>query len=347
MRRQPTFDDVASFAGLLSATGRARRANPGSAETLAYLADLESHTVALRDELRDGTYRPGPLRHFTIHEPKRRRISAAPFRDRVVHHALCAVLEPVFEGALTPHSFACRRGMGLHRAVSTAQRHLRRHPYALKCDIRHYFETVDHGLLQEAVARRIRDHEIRTLCGHIIANGMVSMNDGRPTGIPIGNLTSQHFANFHLARMDHWILRRLGNGAYVRYMDDLLMFGDDKAELWRVEDALATYLDERLRLTLKRSISAVYKHTVGVPFLGLRIFRGTVRLQGVARRRLIRKLGAARRALDSGRIDEATYQAKIGGLLGYALAADSVGLRRSVLERHRTCRSRRESRGTS
>ena len=173
------------------------------------------------------------------------------------------------------------------------------------------------------------------------------MNDGRPVGIPIGNLTSQHFANFHLARMDHWILRRLGNGAYVRYMDDLLMFGDDKARLWRLERDLAAYLTNTLRLELKRRISAVYKHTVGVPYLGLRVFRGTVRLQSVARRRLIRKLNAAARTLDAGRIDDATYQAKIGGLLGYALAADSVGLRRSALERHGTHRPHRESSGTS
>jgi len=329
IRPKPQLAEAVTFAALLAAAERARKAQPRSRDTLRWFADLEPNLVDLRRALLAGSWRPGEPRRFVIYEPKRRLISAAPFADRVVHHALCAVLEPIFEAALTPHSFACRKAMGLHRAVEAAQRHLRRYRYALKCDIRHYFETVDNALLSSALERRIADRDIVDVLGRIIAAGSVCERNGRPVGIPIGNLTSQHFANLYLARMDHWILRRIGTGAYVRYMDDLLIFANDKRLLWQLERELAGYLETRLRLELKRSHSAVYRFSIGVPFLGLRVFRGVIRLQAAARRRLRRKMCAARRDFESGRIEHAELQMRVGGLLGYALAADSLRLRRS------------------
>ena len=326
-----TFERVSSFRTLLEAAGRARRANPRNHDTLSFFAELEQNLLELRDDLRDDTYQPGPLRRFVIYEPKERIISAAPFRDRVVHHAVCAVVEPLFERALTPHTFACRRGLGLHRAVLWTQRCLRRRTYALKCDVRHYFETVDHELLRRAVAKRIDDRRIRDLLATIIENGAVGSTHGRPFGLPIGNLTSQHLANYFLMPLDRWILHRIDGNTFCRYMDDLLIMSNGKAMLWDLHERLDAVLKHRFRLTLKREVSAVYKYTVGVPFLGMRIFRGTIRLGGPARRRLIRKLRSAERALLTSRIDEETYRAKVNGLLGYATGASTLALRQSIL----------------
>ncbi len=328
MENTGSFRDIFSFRSLLAAANRAHRANPNNVDTLSFFAELEFNLVQLRQELRIGSYRPGPLRRFVIYEPKRRTISAAPFRDRVVHHALCAAVEPLFERTLTPHSFACRRGLGLHRAVKWAQWCLRRRTFALKCDIRHYFETLDHHLLRRAIARRILDGRVRALFDRIIENGG---GTGGPIGLPIGNLTSQHLANYFLMPVDRWILHRIDGGTYCRYMDDMLILANDKSLLWDLHDRLERVLKERFRLTLKREISAVYKYTIGVPFLGMRVFRGTIRLGGPARRRLIRKFRSAEKALANGRISDDAYRARVNGLLGYATGANTLGLRRSVL----------------
>ncbi len=324
------FDAISSFRYLLAAAERARRANPTNTDAQTFFAELEFNLIELRQELQLGSYRPGPLRRFVIYEPKQRTISAAPFRDRVVHHALCAALEPTFEKTLTPHSFACRRGLGLHRAVLWGQRCLRRRTFALKCDIRHYFETIDIELLRRAVARRVRGRRVRALLDLIIQNGAVAGDIG-PVGLPIGNLTSQHLANYFLMPIDRWILHRINGGTYCRYMDDMLIMANDKSMLWDLHERLGSVLEERFRLTLKREISAIYKYTIGVPFLGMRIFRGTIRLGGPARRRLIRKLRSAERAFANGRIDDDTYRARVNGLLGYATGANTLGLRRSIL----------------
>ncbi|MBU1495065.1 MAG: reverse transcriptase/maturase family protein, partial [Actinobacteria bacterium] len=325
------FERATSFPSLLAASHRARRANRASDDTCRFFVDLEPNLILLRNQLRSGAYQPGPLRHFVIYEPKRRIISAAPFRDRVVHHALCAVLEPVFERVLTPHSFACRRGLGLHRAIASAQRHLRRRSYTLKADVRHYFETIDLTLLRGRVTRLVGDDRVLAVLDRILDNGAVTNRGDGPIGLPIGNLTSQHLANVFLGSVDRWILHRMEGGTYCRYMDDLLVFGDDKCALWNLHDRLERHLADELRLTLKREVSAVYRHTVGVPFLGMRIFRGTIRLGGPARQRLIRKLHRAERDLAARRIDPVTYRARVNGLLGYATGACTLSLRRAIL----------------
>lgn len=327
------FETLSSFHALHAAAVRARRASPHSEETCRFFDELEPNLVVLSRQIRKGTYRPKPLRRFVIREPKRRVIAAAAFRDRITHHALCAILEPAFERTLTPHSFACRRNMGLHRAVLAGQRHLRHCTYVLKCDVRHYFETIDLQLLRSAVTNVIHNNRVLDLLDLIVDNGAVDWIEGRGIGLPIGNLTSQHLANFYLGAVDRWVLERISGGTYCRYMDDVLIFDNDKSRLWKLHDDLEDFLATKLRLTLKTEVSAVFKYTVGVPFLGMRIFRGTIRLSGPARRRLIRKLRANERDLATGRIDDDTYRAKVNGLLGYATGANTLALRRSVIFR--------------
>jgi RNA-directed DNA polymerase len=189
--------------------------------------------------LTDGTYCPGPYHNFFINEPKRRKISAAPFRDRIVHHAVVRVLEPVFEPRFIFDSYVRRRGKGTHAALERAQHFLRRHRYYLKTDIVRFYPNVDHGLLLGVLERRVGDrHDPRLKEGHLGGGSDAELFPWddlsgvlRSKELPIGNLTSQFFSNVLLDQVDHLAKEVLHVPAYVRYADDLVLFGDDKSEL--------------------------------------------------------------------------------------------------------------------
>ena len=155
------WPELTSFANLVAAAEAAAAGKRKRPDVAAFRIDLEPELMRLRRELLEGSYQPGPYRTFTILEPKPRRISAAPFRDRVVHHALTRVLEPVFERRFWRNSFACRTGMGTHKALKQAREGFRRFAYVLKCDVRKYFASIDHDILNEQLARVISDQPAR------------------------------------------------------------------------------------------------------------------------------------------------------------------------------------------
>ena len=244
MKRQGNlWDGMISFENLLhaaQAAARGKRFKPGVAR---FVFDLERQLLRLHEELAGKTYRPGPYRTFTIYEGKTRQISAAPFRDRVVHHALTGVLEPIFERSFIFDSYACRKGKGTHAAVDRCQRFARRYRYVLKADVRKFFPSIDHRVLEGAIARKIKDPDVLWLVGRIIDHSnpqdpvlMWFPGDDlftpteRRRGLPLGNQTSQFFANVYLDPLDHFITDRLGL-SYVRYVDDFLVFADDKRRL--------------------------------------------------------------------------------------------------------------------
>ena len=240
------WEPMTSFENLLRAAhaaARGKRFKPGVAR---FFFHLEPELLRLQAELVARTYRPGPYRTFTIHEGKPRQISAAPFRDRVIHHALTGILEPIFERSLIRDSYACRRGKGTHAAVDRCQEFARRFRYVLKADVRKYFPSIDHAILKGLVARRIKDPHVLWLADRIIdhSNPQDSVpmwfpgdNLFTPTerrrGLPLGNQTSQFFANVYLDPLDHFVTDRLGM-SYVRYVDDFLVFAEDKRRLHEV-----------------------------------------------------------------------------------------------------------------
>jgi retron-type reverse transcriptase len=162
------FDAAISFASLLAAYRRARRGHRRSAQVLAFALELERELLALRTQLGDGSYRPGAYRQFVVYERKPRLISAAPFRDRVVHHAAMAAIEPALDRRFIAHSYACRRGRGTHAAVERYQQWARRYRYVLKLDVAAYFPSIDHEILKAKLARRIGDRRMLALLGVII-----------------------------------------------------------------------------------------------------------------------------------------------------------------------------------
>ena len=262
---------------------RGKRGKPGVATFEHRLAD---RLLVLQDALRDGTWRPGGYVHFVIREPKRRRISAAPFADRVVHHALCNVIEPVFEGLFIPDSFANRPGRGTHLALDRLQSLARRHRYVLLLDIVKHFPSIDHGILLETLGRHLTDARLLALAGHIVASGDGVLDQEyqmvwfpgddllaacRPRGLPIGNLTSQFWSNCYLHPLDQFVTRGLGCRTYLRYVDDMALFSDSKAELWAWKDAIVQRL-AGLRLTVHAETAQVAPVCAGIPWLGFVVY---------------------------------------------------------------------------
>jgi len=220
---------LVAFENLWFAWRRARRGKSRSQGTALFELELEHNLVELQRELTQGTWTPGPFRLFTIYERKARLIAAAPFRDRVVHHAVMGVIEPQLDARFISDSYACRRGKGTHRAVARYQEWARRYRYAMKLDVRRYFPSIDRLLLRDALARRIKDRRVLALLEQIIDSGPEYRERPapfpgddlltpleRPLGIPIGNLTSQFFANLYLDDFDHWIKEVLRCPAYLR-----------------------------------------------------------------------------------------------------------------------------------
>ncbi len=338
------WHELCSWENLLLAYRRASRGKRGHPGAAAFEHRLEDNLARLRRELLARTYGPGGYVSFTIHEPKRRRISAAPFRDRVVHHALCNVIEPAFERSFTADSFANRVGKGTHRALAQCQRSARRFPYVLSCDIRQFFPSIDHEVLQAILRRKIQDEGVLWLIDRILASGAGILageydpvyfpgddlfSPLRPRGLPIGNLTSQFWANCYLNPLDHFVKRELRCPSYVRYVDDLLLFGPDKPTLWGWKLAMENRL-ARLRLTIHPGAHP-RPVTEGIPFLGFVVYpdrRHLKRRKGIHfRRRYWGLLAAARK----GEIQLDRVTASVKGWVNHVRYGNTVGLRKAVL----------------
>ena len=336
-RAKHLFEGVADFGALVEAAGRAAKGKRRQPHVARFLMDLEPEVLRLRRELLDGTWRPGRYRVFSVRDPKPRTICAAPFRDRVVHHALCAVLEPVFERYAVPDSFACRPGKGTLAALRRAQQHARRHAYFGKLDVRRYFSTLDHAALRRLLRRLFADPRVLGLLDRVLDAGAPGSPPGK--GLPIGNLTSQHLANLYLGPLDHYVKETLRVPGYARYMDDVLVFGPDRRTVRAWLEEIERFAGERLRLVLKPEATVLAPVTEGVPFLGFRIFPGVVRLDGHRVRRLRRKLAALERAVENERLAE-DEAAQVGAaLVGWAHHADAHRLLASFQERRAILRA--------
>ncbi len=337
------WPDVVSFENLLLAARKAQKGKRFKDYTARFNLNLEKELFRLRRELTERTYRPGGYKEFVIEEPVRRTISAAPYRDRVVHHALCNVIEPIFERSFIFDSYANRKGKGTHRAVDRFEKYLRQHPYVLKCDIRKYFPAIDHGILKRLVRKRIADEGVLWLVDTIIdgSNLQEQVCDyypgdslttpfERPRGLPIGNLTSQFFGNLYLDGFDHFVKEGLGCRAYLRYVDDFAVFGNDKAGLWEIRERMAEYL-AKLRLRLHPRKTRVFPAKNGCEFLGFYVYPHVRKLKKANVRLFQKRLKRMARAYGKGEVGLESVQASIRGWLGHACQAQSVALRERIL----------------
>lgn len=333
---------ITDFDNLLLAYRKARRGKADRPTVTRFGLDLERELLCLQRQLREHSYRPGAYRLFTIYERKPRQIAAAPFRDRVVHHALMNIIEPPLDRRFIHHSYACRRGKGVHQAVDHFQRCARRYPYVLKLDVQRYFPSIDHRLLKAKLRRLIKDRDCLWLLEQIIDGAPPPATPAtpfpgddlltpleRPVGLPIGNLTSQFFANLYLDRMDHAITERLGCRAYLRYVDDFAVLHDEKGALAALREAIEVLLAaERLRLhPRKRQVMCCRD---GVDFLGYRVFPGFRRLRNDNGLRFARRLRGFAAGYARGELDWPDFNPSVQAWIGHARHGETLGLRRRL-----------------
>lgn len=338
------FDGIANFRALRDAFKRAikgKRKKPGAA---AFTARQETELLKLERQLQDGTYRPGHYTTIELFDPKHRVVSAAPFRDRVVHHALCAVVEPLFARGFIGNSFANRVGKGTHRAISAYERYRDRHAHALRCDIWRYFPSIDHEVLKSGFRRRIACQRTLSLMDRIVdgSNPQEPVNlyfEGddlfspfqRRRGLPIGNLTSQFFANLYLDPLDHFASEVL-RAPYLRYVDDFALFHDDPAVLMEWRKQIDRFL-ERRRLKLHPRKTLIVSTSEPSQFLGFTLLaNGARRLPEENVSRFRNRLRGLRDRWCAHTVDKADIEQRVGSWIAHASHANTWRLRQAIFE---------------
>lgn len=347
------WSSVVSWDNLLLAYDRCRRRKRYKSRATQFEHLALDQLLQLQDDLASETWQPGTYHHFHVTEPKPRLISAAPFPDRVVHHAVVNVLEPIFERRFIFDSYACRKEKGTHRAIARAQHFLRRFPWYLKTDIVKFFPSVDHEFMLDRISRVVADPVLLRLIGRIIDSGAgihaedinphwfpgdQLLDAARPKGLPIGNLTSQFFANVLLDPVDHFIKEVLRVTGYVRYADDLLLFGATKDELWKVRDAVQQLLGEN-RLRLHKNKTHVRLSASGVLFLGLRVWPDETRLSQQAIKRFNRRRRRMQHEFSNGQINCQTVQNSIRCWSAWAEQANASQIRKTLIRKIRLTRA--------
>lgn len=270
-------------------------------ESLRYLFHLENELIYLQQKLFAMAYKPEPYRYFMIYEPKEREISIAGFTDRIVHHALINILEPIYEPMFIDQSYATRKNKGQHKAVFQAQKYLKNNYWFLKCDIRKYFYSIDHEILLNIIGKHIKDIRLMDVIAKIFANA------GDNKGLPIGNLTSQFFANVYLNGFDHYVKRELKAKNYLRYMDDFVLFSNDKNELKTNLNKIRDYLHTMLKLELKEEVVLINNSLHGLSYLGTRIYPKTIRIRQQNKKRIFKRLQYRYHLYKRGKITQNEY----------------------------------------
>ncbi len=326
------FEAIRDRNNLLSAVWRAAKGKRRRPEIREYLGHLNDRLAELSAGLHDGTFPLGRFQQFLIRDPKERIITAPYFAERVLHHAVMSVCEPHFERWLIPDTFACRVGKGRPAALARAGLLARSQKWFLSMDVRSYFDSIAHDGLQEALARRFKDGRLLNLFGRII--GAYRGSQGH--GLPIGSLCSQHFANFYLDRFDRFVKETLRCQGYVRYMDDMVIWGDGYARLAEVRHRCKAFLADQLSLTLKPT-AFINRTAHGMDFLGVRLFPTHRILNRRSRLRYRRKLRQLEADYDSERISERQLQQRGTALTAFARGAgvSSWKFRRRLLSRLR------------
>ncbi len=342
-RHDNLFAKIASFRPLMAAFRcaiKGKRKKPGAA---AFCARLETEILRLERELNAGAYRPGRYVSIDIVDRKKRRqVSAAPFRDRVVHHALCAVVQPLFERGFIDNSFANRIGKGTHNAVAAYERYRNRHAHVLRCDIFRYFPAIDHTILKSEFRRRIACGRTLWLMDAIVdgSNPQEPVDLHFPgddlfapyerrRGLPIGNLSSQFFANLYLDRLDHFATEVLG-APYLRYVDDFALFHDDASVLAEWRARITRFLEGR-RLKLHPRKTFIAPTAEPAEFLGFVLMRsGYRRLPEDNVRRFCGRFRGHRDRLRAGTLSFDKEKQHVRSWVAHAAHANTWRLRTSI-----------------
>jgi len=345
------YSEIYDFENLYEAYLEARKCKRYRPDVLEFSANLEENLIQIQNELIWKMYEVGRYREFYVYEPKKRLIMALPFKDRVVQWAIYRVLNPLFDKTFIAHSYACREGMGTHKAADKLQYWLRkvdRKPekyYYLKMDISKYFYRVDHDVILKILERKIKDKDALWLLEKIIRSE--SMAFGLPLytepgdcpkdkrlhnkGMPIGNLTSQLLANIYLNELDQFVKHKLGIKYYTRYMDDFIILHHNKKYLHRLKEEVEEFLNNKLKLHLNKK-TCIRPISIGIEFVGFRIWPTHRRLKKKTALKMKRRLKYLQKAYARGETTFEEVNSSVQSYLGILKHCDSYYLRQAIFK---------------
>ncbi|PIR61407.1 MAG: RNA-dependent DNA polymerase [Candidatus Pacebacteria bacterium CG_4_10_14_0_8_um_filter_43_12] len=343
------YQIISSFSSLLAAYKLACRCKQYSQHILKFGFDLEKNLEQLSLELTTQRYWPSPYVYFTVTDPKERHIAAPAFRDRVVHHSLVTQIEPLFEKQFITDSYACRKNKGTHFGSRRIKKFLQaarsvygtnKPIYCLRMDISKFFVHIDWDILLAIIFRTVNCPKTEQLISRIVTHHRIYKYQTVPpfsvvssyhrTGLPIGNLTSQLFANVYMNELDRYVKKSLHIRWYGRYMDDFLIIHSDRKYLWQQQKAIELFSDNTLKLPLSKHKVVLAPVDQGVPFVGYRIFYDHILVRNSTLLHIERKLRKRRNDFIQGRLTTETLQATKSSLLGHFSHAQTWGLRKKL-----------------
>lgn len=280
------YEEVCSLDNLYLADSKARKNKLQSYGVKVHDEKKESNLLKLREMLIKQTFQTSEYDVFTLYEPKERQIFRLPyFPDRIVHHAIMNVLEPIWTSLFTKDTYSCIKNRGIHAAAKNVKYCLKNDPegtkYCLKLDVRKFYPSVDHDILKTIIRRKIKDKKLLWLLDEIIDSA---------DGVPIGNYLSQYFANLYLAYFDHWIKEEKRVKHYFRYADDIVILSDNKQGLHALLREIRVYLRDNLKLTIKRNYQIFPVNCRGIDFVGYRFFHTHTLLRKSIKRNFCRRV---------------------------------------------------------
>jgi retron-type reverse transcriptase len=336
------YSKIYSMGNLILAWRKARKGKTRRAYVIKFEKNTEKNLLQLHYELKDKTYRPLSLKTFILRDPKTRKISVANFRDRIIHHALIRVIGPIFEKIFIYDSCANQKGKGNLFAIKRLEKSIRKvskngtieknifhdnnyvKGFCFKADIRHYFQEVDHKILLSIIKKRIRDEEVIWLIVSILRNG-----SSHNKGMPLGNLTSQFFANVYLNELDYFIKHVLHAKFYIRYVDDFIILHNQKNQLLKWGKAIDKFLQDNLKLDLHKQKTRVFPISNGIDFVGFKIFYYFKLVRRRNAKGITKKIKDFEENVTTFKNLSDSYQ----GWRAYAIWADSYKLRKNLKQR--------------
>ncbi len=298
-------------------------------DVLEFKIKLEENIFHLHQTLKNKTYQHSHYTAFNVYDPKLRKIHKATVMDRVLHHAIFRILYPLFDPSFIWDSYSCRMGKGSHRAVKKLEKFTRkasqnnkRNIFALKCDIRKFFDSINQEILLEIIRRKIQDRDALWLIEKIIQSF--------PAGLPLGNVTSQIFANIYLNELDQFVKHNLKEKYYLRYCDDFIILGESEEWLKNIIPKIACFLQENLQITLHPNKISIRKFSQGIDFLGYVVLPHHRVLRTKTKKRMMKKISLKQKMYQEGLVSEESLNQSVQSYLGVLEHCEGCGVAREM-----------------
>jgi RNA-directed DNA polymerase len=320
------FSKIISIENLRIADEKAQKGKQNQYGVLLHNKSKEENIMQLHQMLKNKTYKTSPYDIFKVFEPKEREVYRLPyFPDRITHHAVMHILEPIFVSTFTTDTYSCIKGKGIHAATSSLKHSLKDVNgtfYCLKLDIKKFYPNVNHDILKSLLRKKFKDNDLLWLLDEIIDSA---------NGLPIGNYLSQYFANFYLTYFDHWIKETKKVKYYYRYADDIVILSHSKTELHNLLAEIKTYFSENLKLTVKNNYQIFPVSSRGIDFLGYRFYHTHVLLRKSIKKRFAKA------------VSKNKSNATIDSYLGWAIHCNSQNLLKKLITDEHLQRLRNKS----